>query len=137
MKKVYGSVLTAMIFLASIAACQKGGSGGGGECSETAMTITTSPAINSTEAPSAGETFPLTVNITANLPNAGATIAVKARPESSQTAFYTETKTTTAGVNSFTITGTPVGTPCIVEITVTSKSCATNTFSGLYRYSRK
>lgn len=137
MKKSLNPVVIALFFLAGIAACGKGGSSGGGSCSETAMTVTTTPALNSTEPPSAGTTFPLTVNITANLPAAGATIEIKARPEASSATFYTETKTATSALNNFTITATPVGVPAIVEITITSKSCATNKFTGSYRYSRK
>jgi hypothetical protein len=127
-----------IFFLAGIAACKKGGGGGGTtSCSETAMTVSTTPGIGTTQTPSAGTTFPLAVNVSANLPAAGVTIEVKARPESSSTAFYTETKPATAAITNFTITATPVGVPAIVEITVTSKSCATNKFTGTYRYSRK
>jgi len=137
MKKTYGLPLIILLFIASIAACGKGGGSNGGGCSETALTVTTTPAIGSTEAPSAGTTFPLTVNVSANLPAAGVTIDVKARPEASSAAFYSESKTSTAAVTNFTITATPVGVPSIVEITVTSKSCATNKWTGTYRYSRK
>jgi hypothetical protein len=138
MKSTLKPLVVIIFFLAGIAACGKSGGGGGTtSCSETAMTVSTTPATGTVQPSAAGTTFPLAVNISANLPAAGATIEVKARPESSSTAFYTETKTATAAVTNFTITATPVGVPAIVEITVTSKSCATNKFTGSYRYSRK
>jgi len=136
MKSTLKTLIIIIFFLAGIAACGKGG-GGSTSCSETGMTVTTTPAIGTTVPPAAGTTFPLAVNISANLPAAGVTIVVKARPESASTAFYTETKTATTALTNFTITATPVGVPSIVEITVTSKSCATNVFTGSYRYSRK
>jgi len=136
MKRILNPVYILLFFIATTAACKKSGGGGGG-CGETALTVSTTPAIGTTEAPSAGTTFPLMVNVSANLPASGVTIDVKARAESSTTAYYTESKSATAAVTNFTITATPLGVPCIVEITVTSKSCATNKFSGTYRYSRK
>lgn len=137
MKRILNPVYILLFFIATTAACKKSGGGGGGSCGETAMTVATTPAIGSTEAPSAGTTFPLMVNVSANLPAAGVTIEIKARPESSSTPYYTETKSATAAISNFTITATPLGVPCIVDITVTSKSCATNKFSGSFRYSRK
>ncbi|MHA4843121.1 hypothetical protein ACX0G7_03100 [Flavitalea antarctica] len=138
MKRTLMPLVIILFFLAGIAACGKGGGGTTPtSCSETAMTVSTTPAIGSTQTPSAGTTFPVAVNVSANLPAAGATIEVKARPESSSTAFYTETKNATTGVTNFTITATPLGVPSIVEITVTSKSCSSNKFTGSFRYSRK
>jgi hypothetical protein len=125
------------ILLTAIGACGKDGGGSGGACSEPAMAVTTTPANNSTEAPAAGTTFPVSVNITSNLPASGATIEIKARPEAGTTAFYTESKLATSALNNFTVTNTPLGTPAIVEITITSKSCATNKWTGSFRYSRK
>src|SRR5688572_8151478 len=103
MKKTLKPLAITLIFLASIAACKKGG-GGTGACSEPALAVTTTPATGSTQTPAAGTTFPLAVNVSGNLPAAGVTIDVKARPESASTAFYTESKTSTAAVNNFTIT---------------------------------
>jgi hypothetical protein len=136
MKRIFNPIYILLFFMATTAACKKGGGDGGG-CGETALTVVTTPAIGSTEPPSAGTTFPLMVNVSANLPASGVTIDVKARAESSTTAFYTESKTATAAISNFTITATPIGVPCIVEITVTSKSCANNKFTGSYRFSRK
>src|SRR5918998_920536 len=66
------------------------------ECStEPTLQVTTSPAVNSTEPPAPGPGFPLRVSITSALPAGGVTITVKARPENSQTAFFSETKNST------------------------------------------
>ena len=107
-------------------------------CSETGLGFTSTPAVNTVEPAGPGPDFPLRVNVT-QLPAAGVTITVTAKPEnpSSASPFYSETKTATTAQTDFTITGTPQGTASIVEITVTSKSCGTNKASGSYRYSRK
>lgn len=136
MKKLIAPVFIALCIIISMPYCKKSGGGGGGSCSETAMTVTTNPANGSVQAAAPGPTFPLTVTVTANLPSAGATIEVKARPESSTTAFFTETKTA-SGPTSFTIANTAVGVPSVVDIVVTSKSCATNKVTLSYKYSRK
>lgn len=130
------SIFTALVTGTSCSNKDDGGGGGGG-CNETQMTVTSSPAANSVEPAAPGPNFNLTVNITNNLPTAGATIEVKARPEGSSTAFYTETKTATSASTAFTITATPVGVPAQVDITVTSKSCNTNKVTLSYKYSRK
>ncbi len=136
MKKIVSFTIIVLMLVIGSQACKKSG-GGGGECSEPALAVTTTPASNTTEPPAAGTSFPVMVNITGNLPAAGATIDIKARPENSNTAFYTESKLATAAISNFTITNTPLGTPAIVEITITSKSCATNKWTGSFRYSRK
>ena len=102
-----------------------------------AIVATTSPAVNSVEAPAPGPNFPLRVTITSTIPSGGVDIKVVARPETSTTAFFTETKSVTTSVTDFTITGTPINVPSIVEITVTAKTCSTNKWTGSYRYSRK
>ncbi len=133
MKKI---IAFSAFLLVLSSACQKSNSGDG-SCSEAAMNVTTTPAVNTTEPPAAGTSFPVAVNINGNLPSAGATIEIKARPESSNTAFFSESKLATSAANNFTITNTPTGTPAIVEITITSKSCATNKWTGSFRYSKK
>lgn len=107
-------------------------------CGEANINFTSTPAINSTEPPAPGPDFGLTVKVT-NIPTAGATISVTAKPETpeSATPFYTATNDATTPSNDFIITGTPTGMSAIVTITVTSKSCATNKKTGTYRYSRK
>jgi len=138
MRKSIIPVLALACIVAVSQFCSKGGGGGNQPCSESGISATTTPALNTVDPPAPGPDFPLTVNVS-NAPSAGATISVKAAPESpaGAAAFYTESRTATSGANSFTITGTPSATSCIVTVTVTSKSCSTNTFSGTYRYSRK
>jgi len=134
MKKLVLYLGILLCFVAINQSCSKDG----GTCGEVAINFTSTPAINSTEPPAPGPDFGLTVNIT-NLPTSGATIVVTAKPENpaSATPFYNETFTTTTASNDFTITGTPIGTSSIVTVTVTSKSCASNSKTGTYRYSRK
>ncbi|HSB93962.1 MAG TPA: hypothetical protein VLC28_12640 [Flavitalea sp.] len=135
MKKLFVFLGLALCFMAISPACSKSDDGG---CGEAAVNFTSTPAINSTEPPAPGPDFGLTVNVT-NIPAAGVTIEVSAKPEDPATApaFYTETISSTAGSNDFIITNTPLGTSAIVTVTVTSKSCTTNTKTGSYRYSRK
>lgn len=104
---------------------------------ESTLAVSTTPANGSTELPAPGPNFNLTVSITSAMPPSGVTIEVKARPEASSTAFFTESKSTSTKDNNFTITGTPSTVTCIVEITVTSKTCNTNKWTGSYRYSKK
>lgn len=127
-----------LIIVAISPACSKG-SGSNTECTETGLAFTSSPAVNSTETPAPGPDFPLTVTVTQPIPTAGVTIKVTAKPESpaNSTAFFSTTKSTTTSVNNFTITGADVNVLNIVEITVTSNSCATNKASGTYKFSRK
>jgi hypothetical protein len=138
MKKPILLSLIVVSVMAVMSSC--GGKGGGGGCSETAITVSTTPAVGTNEPPAPGPDFPLTVNISAGLPSAGVTIEIKARPETPANAspFFTKTENNvTSATNNFTITNTPAGTTCVVDITVTSKSCNTNKWTGSYRYSRK
>ncbi len=139
MKKIVLLSLTVLFFLAIMPACKKGGGGGGGgSCSETALQVSTSPANNSTEPAAPGPNFPLQINITAGLPAAGVTIEVTAGPEAGGANFFTQTlPDVKAAISNFSITGTPSTTPSIVRITITSKSCASNKWTGSYRYSKK
>ncbi len=127
--------LAAATILLTFQYCSKGGGGG---CSEPAMTVVTSPANGAVEPPSPGPDFPLSVNITANKPSAGVSIEIKAHPDGSTSNFFTGGSTTTTSTNNnYTITGTPPGTTVVVDITVTSKSCATNKVTASYKYSMK
>lgn len=136
MKSPLFVIIAVVCCLALLSDCKKK-KGSDGCSTEEPLQVTTTPAINSTEPPSPGSSFPLSVSITSALPVAGVTITIKARPENSQTAFYNESRNSGTAINNFIITGTPVTTPAIVEITVTSSSCSTNRFTGSYRYSRK
>ena len=136
MKKIVSLSLAALFFLATIPACKKGGGGGG--CSETALQVNTTPAINTTEPAAPGPNFPLQVNVTAGLPAAGVTIEVVAAPDAGGTPFFTQTlPDVKTAISNLTITNTPSTTVCKVTITVTSKSCASNKWTGSYRYSKK
>jgi len=74
------------------------------------------------------------------VPAVGVSIVVNARPETPAGApiFFTQTHATvTNTTDNFTITGTPTGVICVVDITITSKNCSTNKWTGSYRYSKK
>lgn len=136
MKKLIIPIVAAAILL-GFTECGKGGGGGGG-CNETAMTVVSLPANGTVEPPGPGPDFPLQVNITANKPNNGVNIEVKAHPEGSTTNFYTSgVVSSNSATNNFTITNTPATVTCVVDITVTSKSCATNKVTLSYKYSKK
>lgn len=136
MKKILLPLIAAAFVFVTMENCGKGGGGGG--CSEPAMTVVTVPANGTVEPAAPGPTFPLQVNITANKPSAGVTIEVKAHQEGSTTNFYTSGATSsTSATNNFTITGTPATVTCQVDIVVTSKSCATNKVTLSYKYSMK
>lgn len=138
MKKIVSLSLSVLFFLTLLSSCGKGGGGGNNNCNETALQVSTSPANGSTEPAAPGPNFPLQVNITANLPKAGVTIEVSAAPEAGGTAFFTQTlPDVKTAISNFSITNTPAATPSIVKITITSKSCASNKWTGSYRYSRK
>jgi hypothetical protein len=135
---VIGGLAVMSILFFTPACGKKGGGGGGGGCSETALQATTIPGNGTTEPPAPGPDFPLQVTITAGMPAAGVTIQVKAHPDGNATNFFSPSATsTTSATSNFTITGTPAATSVVVDITVTSKSCATNKWTGSYRYSRK
>lgn len=137
MKGIF-SWAAAVVLVLAMTYCSKGGGGSTDNCTaEATLAVTTTPANGTTEAAAPGPTFPLKVSITSTLPSSGVTIQVKARPESSSTAFFTETRTASTKDSDFTITGTPSTVACLVEITVTSKACANNKWTGSYRYSMK
>lgn len=135
MKKAVLPLIAIVMVLLSMPYCKKKKTD---SCtSEATLAVTTSPANGSSELPAPGPNFPLSVTITSTMPPSGVTIEVKARPEASTTTFFTETKNSTAKDNTFSITNTPSTVTCIVEITVTSKTCNTNKWTGSYRYSKK
>jgi hypothetical protein len=134
MKKTILLGLAVLMLFAVLPACKKNKNGGG--CGESEIKVSTTPAVGTVDPPAPGTSFPLLVNITDGMPSSGVSIEVKAREESKSTPFFTETRDGMSS-NSFTITNTPPGVTCIVEITVTSKSCNTNKWSGSYRFSGK
>jgi len=137
MKKILIQLIVAPIIIFGIANCGSKGGGGGGGGGETNLAITLNPPANSTQ-PAAPQTdFPLTVSVTSAMPPQGVTIDVKVAPDGSTSNFFTENRSSTSANNNFTITGTPLGVVCVVTVTVTSKTSATNKVTASYRYSRK
>lgn len=141
MKRILLQVLVAPIIIFGIATCGSkgggGGGGGGGGSSEANLAVTLNPPANSVQPAAPLVNFPLTVSITSAMPPQGVTIDVKAAPDGSTSNFFTDSRSSTAANNDFTITNTPTGVVCVVTVTVTSKTKATNTVTLSYRYSRK
>lgn len=135
LKKLIIPVVAAAFILFAMQNCGKGGGGGG--CNETTMTVSTIPAHNSTEPPGVGPNFDVQVNITANKPSGGVTIEVKAHPEGSTTNFFTTSVSSNNANNTITILNTPPTVICVVDIVVTSKSCASNKVTLTHKYSKK
>jgi len=105
--------------------------------SEPMLTVETTPANKSNNLNILGPDFPLKVEITSAIPAKGVKIVINAVPEGSSTAFFSATSNSTAQQNDYTITNTPSGVTCVVTITVTSLTQASNTWTGTYRYSKK
>ena len=103
---------------------------------EATLSVTTTPAVNSTQTPAVGP-FNLNVTITSAMPASGVTIVVSAAPDGSSTTFFSTSKSTTTASNNFTITNTPVAVTSVATIKVTSNSTSTNTWTGSYRYAAK
>ena len=127
-------LLLTVLTLLFITSCKKHPSGGGS--SEADLAVQTNPPVGSFQAPGI-EPFNLTVTITSTMPSAGVKIDVSAKREDNGSVFYTESRNSTSASNNFTITNTPVGVQCIVEIKVTSLSKSSNQWTGSYHYSRK
>lgn len=138
MKKVILLGLAVLLVISVTVSCKKK-KDGVDRCGEIEIKVATIPASGTVDPPAPGPTFPLVVNITEGMPSSGVTITVSARQDGgSSTPYFTETRdNVTMSSNSFTITNTPTGTTCIVDITVTSKTCNTNQWKGSYRYAGK
>lgn len=110
-----------------------------GGTTEANLVVTLTPPVNSVQAAAPQVDFPLTVAISSTMPPQGVTITVSAvRDDGSGTpAFFTNTTNSSNASNLFSITGTPVNIVCLTTVTVTSRTKATNTWTGTYRYSRK
>ena len=103
------------------------------------VSATTVPPIGRLQTTVPGPVFPLVITLN-NVPTVGVSIVVNARPETPAGApvFFTQTHATVTGTtDNFTITGTPSGVISVVDITITSKNCSTNVWTGSYRYSKK
>ena len=139
MKKFLLQLIIVPAIILAIGSCSDkgGGGGGGGGGGEANLAVTLNPPAGSTQPAAPQVDFPLTVSITSTMPPQGVTIDVKAAPDGSTTNFFTESRSSTTPNNNFTITGTPTGVVCVTTVTVTSKTKATNTWTGSYRYTRK
>lgn len=135
----YLSFTTLLLLVLASISCQKNPTNPTNPSNEDTLTVQTSPVTtnNNVEAPAPGPTFPLKVTITSKMPASGVKIDVKANPDGTATAFYSESRNSTAAVNDFTITNTPKTVVCVVTITVTSVSNTSNKWTGSYRYSSK
>ena len=120
-------------FLAFIVSCSSGSK----STPEATLTVTTTPAVNTVQAPAVGPNFSLNVTITSTMPPKGVSIAITAAPDGGGANFFSTSQSTTQSSNNFSITGTPIGVVSVVNITVTSLSTSTNVWTGSYRYSSK
>jgi hypothetical protein len=137
MKKIILGLFVLFAFAVTVSCKKKKGDDGNDRCGEQEIKASTTPKEGTIDPPQPGTSFPLIVNIE-TMPVGGASITVNAKTEGgSSTPFFTTTLENALGSNSFTISNTPVGTTCIVEVVVTSKTCLTNTWKGSYRYSAK
>ncbi|HZE85758.1 MAG TPA: hypothetical protein VE035_15680 [Puia sp.] len=133
MKRLFSALLAIAIVSLTLWGC----GGGGKSTPEATLAVTLTPAVGSTQAPAPGPNFPLNVKITSAIPAKGVTINVSAAPDGSASAFFTASPNSSQASNDFSITNTPVAQVCVLTVTVTSLSTATNTWTGSYRYSAK
>jgi len=129
-----------VLLIASFSACGKGG-GNSPEPnppSEAPLTVVTDPAVNAVQPP-APAPYTVRVTVTSDMPANGVKIDVSARKDdgSGAPAFFTTTLNTSSVASTITITGTPANTQCQVDVKVTSRSTASNTWTGSYRFSSK
>lgn len=128
--------LAVISLTSTISACNDKGSDD--PCAEMALQVSTTPVDGSVEAPGIGPDFPLQVNVNNGMPSMGVTIEVSVSKESGGAPFFTQTlANVSATTSNLTITGSTAGTTNIVKVIVTSRSCASNHWSGSYRYSMK
>lgn len=138
MKKIIAALLIAATTLIIIPSCSKGGDSGGGGNNEANLQVEITPTNGSTEAPAVGPDFPLKVEVKSTMPASGVKIDISAKKDgSADPAFFTKSSNSSTAQNNFTITGTPATVICVVNVTVTSLSKPSNTWSGSYRYSKK
>ena len=133
MKKIALACVLAVLVFAVLPSCKKSKS----TDNEAYLTVETTPANKSNNLNVLGPNFPLTVEITSAIPASGVKIEVTAAPESGGAVFFTATSHSAAPQNNYSITNTPDGVSCVVNITVTSLTKASNVWKGTYRYSKK
>lgn len=132
----------ALMGLLILPACSGGGGGGTPDpppVVEANLAVTLNPPNGSVQPPTLGSSFPLTVTITSAMPPNGVKIDITAKRDdgSGAPSYYSTSVNSTTAVNNFSITNTPVGVQCLVEVRVTSLTKATNQWTGSYRYTRK
>jgi len=133
MKKLTLALLMAVLAFFVLPSCKKSDSN-----NEAGLVAETTPANNSNNLNILGPDFPLKIEITSAMPSNGVKIDITAKKDgSADPAFFTSTNTTSAPQNNYTITNTPAGVTCIVNITITSLTKSTNQWMGSYRYSKK
>jgi hypothetical protein len=125
-------VLSVLMMGAVLNSC---GSKGGGTA-EATLAVTLTPPNGSTQAISPGP-FGVAVQITSTMPPKGVTIAITAEVDGTSSPFYTTSGSSSTATNSFSITNTPAQETCVVNVTVTSNTEASNVYTGSYRYSAK
>ncbi len=133
MKKIVLAITMAVLVIAAMPSCKKTKA-----VTETGLAVEITPANKSVNLNILGPDFPLKVEITSTIPTSGVKIEITAAPESAPaTAFYTASSNSTAPQNNYSITNTPSGVTCVVNVTVTSLSSPSNKWAGTYRYSKK
>jgi hypothetical protein len=124
----------------SILSCGKGGgnSPDPNPPAEAPLVVVTDPAVNAVQPP-APAPYTVKVTVTSAMPANGIKIEVTGRKDdgSGASPFFTNTLNTSSAASTITITGTPANTQCLVEVKVTSRSTASNTWTGTYRFSSK
>lgn len=139
MRAIFYSFLSVLLTI-SILSCGKGGgnSPDPDPPAEAPLAVTTDPAVNAVQAP-APAPYTVKVTVTSAMPANGVKIEVTARKDdgSGASPFFTNTVNTSSAISTITITGTPANTQCLVEVKVTSRSTASNTWTGSYRFSSK
>lgn len=138
MRKLPALVFASLVLIFGVAGkCSKGGNPPTTP-SEATLAVTLTPPAGSTQPAALGPDFPMTVTVTSTMPPQGVTIDVTAKVENATTNFYAPAAVSTSSpATNFNITNTPVASTCVVTVTVTSKTKATNKWTGSYRYARK
>lgn len=136
MKKLLVAIV-GMIVITAFSQCSKKSGGDNNPCNETKLVVSTTPGNGTVSPPQVGGDFLINVNISGGFPASGAKISVIAKNEVNNQVLLDATTAATAGINNINITGTPVATSVVVQVSVSSNSCAENKWTGTFRYSRK
>jgi hypothetical protein len=138
MKKITILLSIAAFAFFILPSCSKSSGDSGGTTNEATLSVETTPTNGANEAPAVGPNFPLKIEIKSTMPASGVKIEITAKKDgSADPAFFTSSNNSTTAQNTYSITNTPVTVTCIVNITVTSLSKSSNTWTGSYRYSKK